>query len=139
MKIVFLVCAMSLVAASAFAQTHPCDLTPPTAKTVLAGQPVTLSVCHPGTDTNGNPVTLEKVYDNGVERASLSMTKSATPNSAGFYEFTGPYTPASIAGLHTLTLTFLNGALESPPSNPFALTVSLPATAPVAGTKLQAK
>lgn len=134
-----LVLLMLLFAGYAQAQTHVCDQAPPAAGTGTAGQTLTLSVCHPGTDGNGNAVTIEKVYDNGVERASLVMTKGTTPNGAGFYEFTGPYTVPATAGLHTLTLTFLSGTLESPPSNPFALTVSLPRTAPVAGKNLQAK
>lgn len=133
-----LISAIVLMASAVSAQTHPCDLVAPTSGTAVAGQTRTLSVCHSGLDTNGNAIDGTKVYDNGVGSA-ITLTKSATANAAGFYEFTAPYVVPSVAGVHTLAATFISGTFESPTSSPFVLTVSLPRTAPVAGTKTQVR
>ena len=130
----FLFCALP-----AFAQTHPCDQVAPTSGTGIAGQTKTLSVCHPGVDPNGNAIDGEKLYDNGGAGTAITMTKGATPNSAGFYEFTAPYVIPSTTGAHSLTVSFLSGPAEGAVSTPFVLTVSLPRVAPVAPTKPQVR
>lgn len=107
------------------AQSHPCDLVQPTSGTGVAGQVLSLHACHPGVDTNGNPITGWAIYDNGV-RQVLALTKGTTQALNGQFDYSGPYTVPATAGLHQIEYVVLWGALESPRGGPFALTVSLP-------------
>lgn len=137
-KFLFLI-AFLFIAQLVSAQTHPCDVTPPTSGTGVAGQPMILGHCHVGTDTNNNPITGFAVYDNTVRTlvAISSWVKSATANAQGRFYYTYLTTVPATGGLHTFQTAAMSGTAESVKSNPFALTVSLPQTAPVAPTNLR--
>jgi hypothetical protein len=134
MRIVWMFVAVLFSPVVAFAQTHPCDLTTPTSGTATAGQTATLALCHPGVDTNGNPVTGFAIYLDGA-RSTPTLTRGATANSAGLWEYTAPMVVPATAGLKTYESAALSGTLESPKSVPFVLTVTLPRTVPLAPTK----
>lgn len=135
---VIAIAAFLLIAASASAQTHPCDQVAPTSGTNVAGTPAVLSTCHPGSDPNGNAVTGFAVYDNGA-RVEVPMVRGSVANAAGDFEFAAPFTVPATKGVHTMEIAALSGTIESPRSTPFVLTVSLPRVAPVAPTKTRVK
>jgi len=119
------------------AQTHECDVaSPPTSASATAGAPITLLHCHSGLDPNGNAVTGFAMYLDGV-RSLVTMVRGATANATGLFAYTFLTSAPASSGVKTYETAALSGTLESPRSNPFALTVSLPRVAPVAPTKTQ--
>lgn len=116
----------------AHAQTDPCTTPQPTTGSTVTGAPVTVQVCAPKLDQNGNPVTTIvgfALYINGT-RTQPAFVAGATTTS-GFTLWTlATFAPAA-AGLATYEVAAVDSkSREGLKSNPFALTVSLPDAAP---------
>jgi hypothetical protein len=110
------------MASPAFAQTHPCDITP-TPNPILSG-PVKAQWCSDGKGPSGapSPVTLVKVFLDGNATPTWTgapVQVTSTANAAGFklYEsalFTVP------KGTHVITVVQSNSTGDGIPSLPFS-------------------
>jgi hypothetical protein len=115
----------------AFAQTHPCDLTPPTSLTITAGSVTpTLGWCH------ADDATGYAVYVDGTKSALTAVTKSATANTGGLFYFSVA-TGIPVLGVHTYEMTATNAVGESAKSSPFVLTVNPAPTVPSSPVKVR--
>ena len=125
------------LSASAQAQSHYCDTTPPTSITVSEGS-VPLTWCHPRRDTNGNvtTITVWALYANNIRTGLTGVTTNGIANAAGLVAY-----QAAVGfprGNYTLQLAAVNATGEGARSNPFALGVAAPDSVPVAPSKLSA-
>jgi hypothetical protein len=122
MRILLLVCGLSLgVAPSAFAQTHPCDLTAPTAYQVRRADVIRAGFCYPSQEDDGTPIPLGEtrfrlmVAGTPTLYRDLGLLAPATgPNAAGlyYYESSTFTVPADVALAVTAEW---NGVLASSP------------------------
>jgi predicted phage tail protein len=120
---------LSLLAVPATAQTHPCDVLPPTSATVTEGQ-VTIGWCHDLKDANGNTTTVAgwAFYANGVRTSLSNVTTNNVPNAAGLIYFLAAVNMPR--GNYTIRMAAVNSIGEGALSDPFALAVVAPAAVP---------
>lgn len=110
--------------------THPCDTTPISRTTALVGQPVTVGVCHPLLDVNGNPTTPTsyRVYRNGI---LLTLTPTVSAASLTGWVLASFTRTETVAGSSSYEVSAVNAVGESTRSAPLAVTVTQPAAVPV--------
>jgi len=120
-----------------WAQTHPCDGTPPTSGTAVAGTLATWIWCSTELDTNGNVMVPSSwaTYDNGARSVPSGVTAGPTKNAAGLRDYRFSINAPATAGVHTLEVAGIGPNGEGAKSSPFALTVTLPLTVPAAPVK----
>jgi len=128
-------CVMGM-AGSAVAQTHPCDVPPPSNPQLTS--PIRGAFCHNGRDADGNPVTVTafKLYiDNQlVWQGALSPIGPPTADGRSYYE-----TPLVIVsrGNHVAETAAVSAEGESGRSAPYPFVLS--AAVPAAPTRSHVK
>lgn len=127
-----------LTASSASAQTHPCDVTPPTTGSAISTTPLFAEWCQPLT----NAIDAVTVYRGGTP-TKLTPLEQQTPtaNAGGLVQYRVSIGPLP-AGTHTIELAAWNKnqngvAQEGPRSLPFTLTVAALLPAPVAPSRVR--
>lgn len=114
----FIVGILLLWPSSARAQTHPCDVVPPSNPQLTS--PVKGGFCHSGKDVDGNTTTITafKFFIDGqvVFQGALTPIGPATSDGRFYYE-----TPAFVVsrGNHAATFTAVSTDGESVPTLPF--------------------
>jgi hypothetical protein len=119
MKTILLTCAFVALASVASAQTHPCDLAPPTGTVQIAGNKFTDGFCHDLRDVNGDPLTLGRIFNlyvDGTKVWSGALSAIGSISSTGYYYFEVPQQTGSF-GIHTATVSVTDSAQESDLSN----------------------
>ncbi len=138
---VLLVLMVSVIPARA--QTPPCDAVSPTSGTVIAGQPMTLTVCY--LDSLPAP-TSWALYDVVGTAAAVripiaSMTADAVTSATNGRQYTTTMTaPSTVGSVHSYTIAAVNATGEGPASLPFVSTVNpVPLPLPGVPTKLRVR
>lgn len=131
-RLVYLLVGFCLLSSPAFAQTHPCDVTP-TPSPILSG-PVKAQWCSDGKDATGAlvPVTLVKVFVDGNATPTWTgapVQVTSTANAAGFKLYESAYFTVA-KGTHTVTAVQANATGDGIPSVPFSFGIqdALPGT-----------
>jgi hypothetical protein len=105
MKFLIAVALILLVAGTASAQTHPCDVTP-TSNPVITKKTVVVGFCHDQKDLNGDPTTLTAVkiqMDGTLVNWTNPTPTSATANAAGKWYYEAPSIQVN-RGTHAVTV-----------------------------------
>lgn len=133
-RLIFLgvLAVMFVVPAVAQAQGDPCTTPQPTAGSVVTGAPITLQVCAPKLDQNGNPVTTIQAFALYINATrSLPAFVSGATTTSGFTLWTLASVAPAAAGVATYAVAAIDSkGREGLKSDPFVLTVSLPDAAP---------
>lgn len=113
---------------------HPCDTTPTSRTTALVGQSVTVGYCHPQLGTGGDTVTVTsfRLYRNGV---LLTVTPTISAPSVTGWVFASVTRVEGIAGVSTYDMSAVTALGEGARSAALGVTVTQPATLPVAPSR----